>query len=282
LSNLPVITLTTDFGNSDGYAGSVKGVILGIAPGVGIVDISNSVRPQDIFQASFLIKTAYPFFPEGTIHLVIVDPGVGSSRKAIILKTDRFYFIAPDNGVLTYIIGDYDPRLVSNESAEAYSLHNVAVPAGIEAYEITNSRYWRDDVSPTFHGRDIFGPVAAHLARGVLLSELGRKAGSIMVFNAPGLSYGKDGKISGRIIYIDNFGNLVTNFRKADLPENNYEIGIAGRTIQGLSGYYAQQSGPAALIGSSGYLEIAVNNSSAAKELKAGFGDEVMVHPAGG
>jgi S-adenosyl-L-methionine hydrolase (adenosine-forming) len=280
LSNLPVITLTTDFGDSDGYAGSVKGVILGINPGACIVDISNSVKPRDIFQASFLIKTVYPFFPDGSIHLVIVDPGVGSDRKAIILKTDRFYFVAPDNGVLTYVIADYDPGQISINSMDAYSLHNIPVPPGMEAFEITNPRYWREKVSSTFHGRDIFGPVAAHLARGAALSELGRELRTLVVFNRPTIVRGKSGKLVGWIIYVDTFGNLITNISKQELPGDVFSVKIAGKKIGGLSDHYSQNEGLVALIGSSGQLEIALRNGSAAEKLKVGFGEKVEIVPA--
>jgi S-adenosyl-L-methionine hydrolase (adenosine-forming) len=277
LSKLPVITLTTDFGTGDGYAGSIKGAILCINPHACIVDISHSIKPHDFFQASFLIKTVFDSFPKGTIHLMVVDPGVGSSRKAIILETAGYYFVAPDNGLLTYMVGEGHPGLIHNKKAGDYDLHKVTVPKGIEVYEITNPRYWRKEVSSTFHGRDIFGPVAAHISRGVPLSEFGGKIKSIVLFNAPVLSRGRQGTIFGEVIYVDGFGNLITNIRKQDLPSRDFVIKIKAHEIRGLSKYYAEKPGLLALMGSSGHLEIAFRNGSAAQFLKAGFGAKLAV-----
>jgi S-adenosyl-L-methionine hydrolase (adenosine-forming) len=279
LRKLPVITLTTDFGNSDGYAGSVKGIILGINPAASIIDISNEVRPGDIFQASFLINSVSNSFPPGTIHLVVVDPGVGSRRKAIILKTPGYYFVAPDNGLLTYVIGQSLSAPISVPGKD-YSLHKVNVPDGLKVYEINNPEYWRKEVSSTFHGRDVFGPVAAHISRGVPLSELGREIGSMVAFKKPLADRGGHGGLVGEIIYVDTFGNLITNIGRQELPEGSFSVKIAGKAITGLSDHYSQKSGLAALIGSSGNLEIALRNGSAAAYLKVGFGAKVLVQGA--
>lgn len=279
MNKLPVITLTTDFGTGDGYAGSVKGSILSINPEASIIDINNGISPHDVFHASFLIKTVYSYFPKDTINLVIVDPGVGSNRKAIILKTGSYVFVAPDNGVLTYIAGENHPGLIHEAGEKAYSLHKVRVPHGLKVYEISNRQYWREPVSSTFHGRDIFGPVAAHISRGVSLSEFGREVNSIVVFNAPCLLKSKAGNTTGEVIYVDGFGNLVTNIFREDLPEGDFSIRIKDKVIPGMSKYYAEKAGLLALIGSSGYLEVAVKNGNAAKQLKAGFREKVKLVP---
>jgi len=164
-----IITLTTDFGLSDAYVAEMKGVILGINPDVRLVDITHSIEPQNILQAAFVLNTAYIYFPLGSIHLVIVDPGVGTKRKAIILKTEGFYFVAPDNGVLSHII---EVKGILGKGK---------LPAGMEVFAISRSEYFRSPVSATFHGRDIFAPVAARLSLGEQPSDFGEKLGSIKV-----------------------------------------------------------------------------------------------------
>lgn len=155
------VTLTTDFGTADGYAAAMKGVILGINPAARLVDISHGIQAQNIPQAAFVLGTACPYFPDGTVHLVVVDPGVGTARRAVILKTPRAYFVAPDNGVLSYVVRDGEKA----DRAEKGPRH-IKLPPGLEAVSITRPRFWRQPVSATFHGRDIFAPVAARLSLG--------------------------------------------------------------------------------------------------------------------
>jgi S-adenosylmethionine hydrolase len=179
-----VITLTTDFGTGDGYVASMKGVILGINPQATIVDISHSVEPQSILQASFILHTTWRYFPEGSIHVVVVDPGVGSHRKAVILKTPAACFVAPDNGILSYVL---------HEISETQAQHRIrvnqttihAIPAECEAVSITRKDYWRHPVSATFHGRDILAPVAAHLSLDLPITEFGENVNSLTVFPIP-------------------------------------------------------------------------------------------------
>ncbi|HJX70178.1 MAG TPA: SAM-dependent chlorinase/fluorinase, partial [Dehalococcoidia bacterium] len=244
-----IITLTTDFGTQDAYVAAMKGVILGINPGATLVDICHSIEPQNIAQAAFVIGTAYDYFPQDTIHVVIIDPGVGSQRRAIALKTPRAFFVAPDNGVLSYVIG--------------------ASPEEPQAVALTNPKFWRHPVSSTFHGRDIFAPVAAHLSLGVPLEEFGEVIPSLFAFPMPHPRMGANGELIGHIIHIDHFGNLITNVKKEDLPSGKLCLEIAGQRIESLSTSYAAGDKLLAVLGSSGHLEIAAKNGSAAGLLGA-------------
>jgi len=257
-----IITLTTDFGLDDAYVAAMKGVILGINPEVRLVDICHTVRPQNISQAAFILSTAYPCFPSGTIHLAVIDPGVGSKRQAIILRTPSAYFVAPDNGVLSYVVDEYITDKVK-----------------MEIISITNPRFWRSPVSTTFHGRDIFAPVAAYLSLGHQLSEFGESIATISTFPIIRPQEKSNGSMAGSILHIDSFGNLITNIRNQDLPEKagTLVIEIRGRKITGLSGSYTESEGLIILTGSSGYLEISVKNGSAQDILCAKVGDELTV-----
>jgi S-adenosylmethionine hydrolase len=268
-----VITLTTDFGLADGYVAAMKGVVVGINPAAVLVDISHSVPPQDIRRGAFVLGTTYQYFPEGTVHLAVVDPGVGTERRAIILKTPRACFVAPDNGLLSYVIHDYlTPRIEDGRAG-------LEAGSGLEAYAITAPRFRRDPVSATFHGRDIFAPAAAHLSLGAPLHEFGEAVADLSVFPVPAPVFEPDGSVSGRILYIDSFGNLVTNIRAGDLPEGApLKLTAGGRVIRGLSRNYEEGRGLLAVIGGIGRLEIALKNGSAASFLGAGVGDEVRVY----
>lgn len=268
-----VITLTTDFGLNDAYVSAMKGVILGINPEAKLVDICHTIKPQNILQAAFVLSTAYEYFPEGTIHLVVVDPGVGTDRKAIILKTPQAYFIAPDNGVLSYVIRDLNNKSAVNNVLQK----QVEFSSGLEAVVITRSEFWRSPVSSTFHGRDIFAPVTAHLSLGLPFSEFGEKITSLTVLPYPRPYKKPDGSLVGHIIHIDNFGNLITDIKSSDLSELIVAINIANRFINGLSKTYSEGNSLIALIGSSGYLEISIYGDNASDYLHAHIGDEVTV-----
>ena len=261
-----VITLTTDFGYGDGYAAVMKAVILSINPAARLVDITHSIKRQDIKETAFILSTIYPYFPEDTIHLVITDPGVGTGRKAVILKTPSAYFIAPDNGVLSYVIRDY---------ADKSQVLNMA--SAMEAVVISNTQYFRQPVSNTFQGRDIFAPAAAYLSLGTPFSEFGKPLDSLTTFDLPRPRLEANGSLTGEIIHIDSFGNLITCFREKDLPGKGITITTGGKIIRGLSTSYAATRKLTALIGSSGYLEIAVKNGSAAEYLGASEGDQVNI-----
>jgi S-adenosylmethionine hydrolase len=263
-----IITLTTDFGLTDSYVGSMKGVILGIAPDARLVDITHAIGPQDTNQAAYILHTFYRYFPHGTIHLVIVDPGVGSQRRAVALETPEAIFIAPDNGILTEVWHDARARWG---------------PEGCMVVDLTERRFWRDRVSPTFHGRDIFAPVAAHLASGTPLALFGARMLSIteVTFEQPAV--GRGGELVGRIIHVDHFGNCITNLTPRDLEQagkgEQITVDIIDQHILGLRQTYSD--GPLgmliAVIGSSDHLELAVRNGNAAQTLGVGVGDSVRV-----
>lgn len=253
---MDIITLTTDFGLDDPYVAAMKGAILSINPRVTIVDICHTIKPQNIAQAAFILSTTYQYFPEGTIHVVVVDPGVGTERKALLLVTPSAFFLAPDNGVLSHIV------------EEAYEL---------EAIALTNPHFWLSSLSTTFHGRDIFAPVAAHLSLGVPPHEFGDPIPSIFTFPIPRPRAGEDGILVGHILHIDRFGNLITDIKGDDLPKGRLFIEVCGHIIDGLSQSYAEGEELLAIIGSSQRLEVSVKNSSAARFLRAKMGDEVKV-----
>jgi len=256
-----VITLMTDFGTADGYVGTMHGVILKICPEAHIVDVSHEIAPQDLRQAAYVLYTAYPYFPDGTVHVIVVDPGVGSERRAIALRTERAAFVAPDNGVLSYVAAREDV---------------------LEIVGLTNPRYWLSEVSMTFHGRDIFSPVGAHLACGVPLSNVGSPLSEIITFDLMKPGTEADGAIHGHVLHVDHFGNIITDIR-AETLEGMYDarVEIAGRSINGISATYAvaDVGDLVALIGSEGHLEIAVRDGNAGAALGAVAGDEVVLRP---
>jgi S-adenosylmethionine hydrolase len=270
----PIITLTTDFGTADAYVASMKAVILGLNPKAVIVDICHSIEPQNVLQAAFILGTAYPYFPKGTIHLAVVDPGVGSQRKAIILETPTALFVAPDNGILSYIVDEHTETPAASAKTGALKPRNL--PPGLKAVAITKPEYWRHPVSSTFHGRDIFASVAAHLSLGVPLHKFGDRLNQVQAFTLP-RPYNARGSLTGCVFHIDNFGNLVTNIRSSYLPAGKVTVAIGKHRINGISRFYAETKGLAAIIGSSGYLEISLKNGNAAKFLKARVGDDVKI-----
>jgi len=272
-----IITLTTDFGYDDAYVAAVKGAILSTNPEANIIDISHSIEPQNILQAAFILGTAYRYFPKQTIHVAIVDPGVGSERQGIILKTPSALFVAPDNGILSYIIDDL--FLVESRSLteHTHDLKEIVFKTGLEAVAITDPRFWRHPVSPTFHGRDIFAPVAAGLSLGISLYEFGEKIRSLHVLSIPKPSFDPDGNLVGLVLYIDHFGTLITNIKNNELPGKDVLVEVVGHRIQGISDYYAQSEGVMAILGSSGYLEVSLRGGSACDFLGVVVGDEINV-----
>ena len=258
----PILTLTTDFGPADHYVGTMKGVILSICPQAQIVDISHDVTPYEITEGAYLIAQAYRYFPKHTVHAVVVDPGVGTSRRPILMEAAGQYFVAPDNGVLSMVY-----------SREKHKIRSIA-----------NDRYFRKPVSGTFHGRDIFAPVAAHLCARVLPPRMGKPIQDYLrpAFEKPQ----RTGKRTwnGRILKIDRFGNIVTNFHVDDFPgleRKDFLMTIGPREIAVLARNYAE-CGPNELfliVGSSGYLEVSVNQGSAARQIgcETGAAAELMM-----
>lgn len=256
----PIITLTTDFGYADAYVGAMKGVILGICPNATLVDISHEIRPQAVRQAAYVLSTAAPYFPRGTVHLVVVDPGVGTSRRPVAVATQRpDYYVAPDNGVL--------------------SLAFAADPAH-QAVRLTDPRFRRPEVSATFHGRDIFAPAAAHLARGQALQELGEPFPPPDLIALP-LSQSMrpvNGIWQAEVLHIDRFGNLIISFVP---PSSTYQLAVTagGKRISKVARTFADvaRGELLAYVGSSGYLEIAVREGNAHSTTGLRVGDSVLI-----
>jgi S-adenosylmethionine hydrolase len=279
----PVITLTTDFGEQDSYVASVKGVLLTINPEAVIVDICHTIEPQNIAQAAFIIGTTYRHFPAGTIHMVIVDPGVGSERRALAIKMASHYFVAPDNGVLSYVLEDVLPYSSARYVPEADgTLVKRNIDKNIQATVISNPEYWKNPVSPTFHGRDIFAPVAAYLSLGVPLTNLGEPTGHICSYNLPQIYRDLEGRLIGTVIHIDHFGNAISNIKVNDLKHEKVRITAGETVINGLSRFYAECEGLAAIIGSSGYLELSLKDGSASSYLGIQEGDTIIVESKSG
>ncbi len=270
-----IITLTSDFGSTGAYVAAMKGVILGINPQAKIIDICHSIQPQNVAEAAFVLGAAYQFFPRRTIHVVVVDPGVGTKRRAIILRTPLADFVAPDNGVLSYVIQSFLAESQKNNA----SLRQVELQTELEAVAITKPQFWRSPVSPTFHGRDIFAPVAARLSLGFLPIEFGEAITSVTMLPLPHPYQAGDGSLVGHILHIDSFGNLITNITDANLPQTKpaITIEVGNQLISGLSRTYAEGRGLLALIGSSGYLEISLKGGSARAFLEAEVSSEVRL-----
>lgn len=245
---LPVITLLTDFGTSDYYVGAVKGAILSVNPSSVIVDITHEIPPQDVAAGAFTLLAAYKTFPAGTIHVAVVDPGVGSTRRPIIMSTSEQFFVGPDNGLFTYVC-DREPS------------HRT--------FHVTADRYFRPEPSTTFHGRDIFAPVAAALSKGIAVEEFGAEINDEVRLSSL--------ETPLRIIHIDRFGNCVTNITRDRFDSES--VVINGRTISEFREFYGERDGASlfAIWGSAGFLEISMNGGSAARELDANCGDEVSL-----
>lgn len=273
-----VLTFTTDFGSSDAYVAAMKGVALGIAPDLTLVDVTHEVPRHDIRHGAFILGSVYRYFRAETVHVAVVDPGVGTSRKAVALVTPSGSFCAPDNGLLSYVLNDHlVSHQVHSESAEFGAPVTVPVPDECEAYELSNPAYRLAPVSDTFHGRDIFTPAAAHLASGLQPRRLGEPLRELTILNLFTLELNNDA-VTGTVVHIDRFGNIVTNIAADQLPQGNVVVEVADTKIHGLSATFADAEGLLALIGSHGYLEIAENLGSAARSLGVGFGDTVVVH----
>jgi S-adenosylmethionine hydrolase len=259
---MPILTLTTDFGLHDGFVGVLKGVIWGICPEVRIADISHAISPQNILEGALVLGRAAPYFQAGTVHLAVVDPGVGTRRRAMAARLGKYFFVGPDNGLCTPLL----------EAAEAAGEQ-------VKFVELANRNYWLPQVSQTFHGRDIFAPVAAHLANGVPLADLGP------VFKDPlRLSLPRPEKTDSgwraHVTGVDVFGNLATDLPGAEVAgKNNVIIRVGNHEINSLIQSYGQrQAGELiALMDSAGYLEIAVVNGSAAAVVGALVGSQVEV-----
>jgi len=272
----PIVVFTTDFGLSDAYAGVMKGVALIINPNLRLIDLTHQILPQNVAQGSFILGINHRFFPRDAIHVAVVDPGVGTDRRPVLLTTPCGTFVAPDNGLLSGVITGYLGPVPTTAGP-------VALPSELSAIHLTNPDYWRQPVSHTFHGRDIFTPVAAHLSLGVAPEDLGESIDSLHYLPMP-QPVSQGGTITGQVVYQDVYGNLVTNITADSLPSGeDLEVRIKGRSIVGLSRTFNDitvhlgKDGLIALVGSHGYLEVALPNGSAAELLSAGEGEAVTV-----
>ena len=249
------MTLLTDFGLRDHFAGVLKGSVLSVCPSASVVDVTHDVTPFDILEATFLLGQSWPYFPQGTVHVVIVDPGVGSNRRPLIAQAAGHLFVAPDNGVLSTLF--------------AQTEHTV--------YHVTETRFFRDTVSQTFHGRDVFAPVAGHLALGVPATDFGTPVDDYLRLPLDKPVRTARRGWTGTVLKIDRFGNLITNFSAeefARIHQQDFEVLAGLRAIETVQTHYAAAA-PGELFviaGSSGYFEIAASQSSAAKILGCGVG----------
>lgn len=252
---MTIITLTTDFGLADGYVGAMKGVILSLAPQVRLVDLSHEIAPQAVRQAAYVLSRAVPFFPAGTLHVAVVDPGVGGVRRPLLVTTPHAAFVGPDNGLFTFALAD---------------------PAA-QVWALDRSEYWLPAVSRTFHGRDIFAPVAAHLANGVLPQDLGSPI-TDAVRLAPLLAERiGNNRIRGHVVHVDRFGNLISNVPGAWIATGRWQCAIASQRIA-CSGdtYSAVEPGELlALVSSDGTVEVAVREGNAAQVLQVTTGQPI-------
>ena len=255
-----IVTLTTDFGTSDAFVGSMKGVIMSRCPGAAVVDITHDVPAHNIRAGALRLASAAHFFPDGTVHVAVVDPGVGGPRRAIAIEAQGQRFVGPDNGVLS---------LAAPRGA-----------AGWRAVELTNRAHWLPEVSNTFHGRDVFAPVAAHLACGGDLQALGALSDSIHELQLPVPELRGD-HVAGAVLDVDRFGNLISNIRARQLGGRTVvRVEVGGASIDGLSGAYGPAQPLVALEDSDGWIEIAAPGGSAAARLGVGVDDPVDVYLA--
>jgi S-adenosylmethionine hydrolase len=292
-----VITLTTDFGQADGYVGTMKGVIFSRAPQAQIIDLSHEIAPQDVASGAFILYRAYPYFPPQTIHVAVIDPGVGTARRALLLVTDQGRFVGPDNGLFSYVLRQavslaarwtgtpaHVPAIWHPDfdmAATRATLPKDRLPA---AYALTNASYWLEGAGATFQGRDVFAPVAAHLANGVAPTDLGQVIPLEELVMLPAAAPRRaPGALEGRVISVDHFGNLITNIAAGLLsgvgPMETLFVTLGALRLRGIHATYgtAPPGTALALINSAGLLEIAIRNGSAARQLGGQSGDQVSV-----
>ena len=264
MAQRPTITLTTDFGNNDHFVGTMKGVILDIVPDAQIVDICHSVQAFDVLDGALTISQAYSYFPVRTVHVVVVDPGVGSARRPIVASCDKYHFVAPDNGVLSLVYAREERMHVRH---------------------ITSEHYFLQPVSNTFHARDIFSPVAAYLAKEVDTLKFGEEVEDYVRFNAPKPKAADQNRLRGVVLKVDRFGNLITNITPQDVPilfgagAKGFKIVVGSREVTEMRSAYSEGAPGEVfgILGSMGFLEIAANRAAAAQLTGAGKGTDVTV-----
>ena len=272
----PIVTLTTDFGDSAAFAGIMKGVVLTRAPHARLIDLTHSIRPQAVLEGAFVFEPAWRHFPAGSVHLVVIDPGVGGARRRIALAAGGHLFVGPDNGCLSGVL---PPSMRGRRAlGEAYEPRSIALPPEVVAVTIDNPLMLARKISATFEGRDVFAPAAGYLASGGLIVDLGRRIDSMLAFpefRAPVT----EGRVEGIVLMADHFGNVLTDVRAADVPGST-ELLVSGRPLP-IVRTYSDATGPCAIEGSTGYLEIALPNGNAAGELRLRTGERVSIARAG-
>ena len=276
----PPIILATDFGLADAYVGMMRGVIFSINPQAPVIDLTHGIGAQDVRHGAVVLADASPYFPDGTIFVAVVDPGVGTDRAAILLETPQHRFVAPDNGLLTLVCRRHETGFGDSDARGP-----AVVPNGCRAWRLTNSSYWRHPVSATFHGRDVFAPAAAHLSNGVTPEALGDSTATITALALP-VPRPEGNVVRGQIMFADAFGNLVSDITADVLDdlsvigrEADASVSIAGHEIAGLSRTFHDPPGGGlkALLGSHGRLEVAFVDGNASAALGVASGEVVTV-----
>lgn len=254
-----IVTLTTDYGDRDGYVGAVKGVLLRFAPDAQLVDVTHQIPPHDIEEGAYVFYSAARFFPEGTYHLVVVDPGVGGDRRPIGVRSRRGVYVGPDNGLLSWVYAWESP---------------------IEVYHLTQERFFLEPVCSTFHGRDIFAPVVGHLLQGLPIRRLGPRIQDYVLFEIPKVERFRGGRV-GEIVHVDRFGNCVTNLTEEDVdslgPRRRIVFRVGKTEIRGIKKTFASvaKGEPVVVIGGAGTIEIALREGSAAERFSLQVGDPI-------
>jgi S-adenosylmethionine hydrolase len=260
-----IVTLLTDFGTADYFAGAMKGAVLAVEPSAQVVDVTHDIPAHDIEAGAFTLAAAFESFPRGTVHVAVVDPGVGSERRALVVEALGHLFVGPDNGLFGHVYERAD------------ELH---------VFQLTATSYFRPSVSTTFHGRDVFAPVAGALARGAKPADLGTEIQDFVRLPSARVLRLPDGSLEASVIHVDRFGNLVTNLTPRDVSSDDFAAGrarlaVGAQEVRGLRRFYADDSGgpaePFAIWGSAGFLEISVNRGSAAQALDARRGQKIKV-----
>ena len=276
----PPIVLATDFGLADAYVGMMRGVIFSINPHAAVIDLTHGIGPQDVRHGAVALADGTPYFPDGTVFVAVVDPGVGTDRPAILLETPQHRFVAPDNGLLTLVCRRHEAGFGDSDAWGP-----AAVPDGCRVWRLTNSSYWLHPVSATFHGRDVFAPVAAHLSTGVAADAIGDPTDTITALALP-VPRPEGNMVRGQIIFADAFGNLVSDITAGILAgmgvtgrEDKAVVSIAGQDIAGLSRTFHDppNGGLKALLGSHGRLEVALVDGNASAALGVASGTEIVL-----
>lgn len=265
----PIITLLTDFGTADTYAGQMRGVIATICPSAIVIDLTHAVRPQAIEQGAFLLESALPAFPPSAIHVAVVDPGVGTARSGLLIRAGERTLVGPDNGLLSCAIS-----IASRPAAAG----RIALPVGVQAFALRPPA--GAEVSATFHGRDLFAPAAARLANGVEPATLGDPVDGMIALPPFRGRLVRDGEIEGRVVHIDRFGNLLTSIHRSQLRGDPIALHIGGTEVTTFARTYGDADGMVAVVGSSGFLEVALVKGSAAAALSVGLGEPVQLRSA--